>query len=108
MSSFNFCTSYMPCSTYLDEEHSILLKSSCILPCTCIFPRGIPRAVYIYIRLRNELDKAYGLNSSLRNKEKSRASLADVDICLSPKLQEIIDLLATDNIHIMYGPEGNS
>ena len=48
------------------------------------------------------------LNSSLRNKEKSRASLADVDICLSPQLQEIIDLLATDNIHLMYGREGNS
>ena len=108
MSSFNFCTCYMPCSTYFDEEHSILLKSSCILPCNCIFPRGIPRAVYIYIRLGNELDKAHGSISSLRYKEKSRASLAEVDICLSPQLQEIIDLLATDNIHLMYGPEGNS
>ena len=108
MSSFNLCTWHLPYSTYFDEENSLLLKSSCILPCTYIFPRGIPRAVYIYIRLRNELDKAYGLNSSLRNKEKSRASLADVDICLSPQLQEIIDLLATDNIHLMYGPEGNS
>ena len=108
MSSFNLCTWHLPCSTYLDEEHSLLLKSSCILPCTYIFLPGIPRAVYNYIRLRNELDKAYGLNSSLRNKEKSRASLADVEICLSPQLQEIIDLLATDNIHLMYGLEGNS
>ena len=56
----------MPCSTYVDEEHSILVKSSCIPPCTYIRPRRISGAVYIYIRLGNELDKVYGLISPLQ------------------------------------------
>ena len=50
-----------------DEKRSILLYSFCILPCTYIFLRGIPRAVYIYIRLGNELEKAHASISPFRN-----------------------------------------
>ena len=86
----------MPCITYFDEEHSILLKFSCILPCTDIFPRGKPRAVYIYryIRLGDKLDKAHGLVSPLEIRRIiSRATLADHDTCLSLQHQVIMDFL---------------
>ena len=67
MNFFNLCTCHMSYSTYFDEKRSILLYSFCILPCTYIFLRGIPRVVYIYIRLGNELEKAHGSISPFRN-----------------------------------------
>ena len=68
----------MPCSTYVDEEHSILVKSFCILPCTHILPRRMSGAVYIYIGLGNELDKVHGLIFPPYNNKKSWVTLADL------------------------------
>ena len=97
----------MPCSTYVDEEHSILVKSSCIRHCTYILPRRISGAVYIYIGLGNELDKVHGLIFPPYNNKKSWVTLADHDICLSFQLQEIIDFLATGKSRYFAQPQPN-